>query len=341
MVFSSSHFFWLLLLLIPVAWRVLSTERFLNHLRFQFRMDSNSKSPWRLLGRCLLPLLALACLVTALASPSMTVLRTGNVSDNMVLAIGIDVSKSMLAEDVVLEQPVQGELRPLSNRLNAARQLVLTLLSRIDGEKVGLFFFSRNGIEVVSPTRDLGFVRYMATHTDLSDLTDSGSNLLAALDTGIMMVDSQNGTPAQAIILITDGEDTENSRSALRKGIDAFSQQNIAVFTVGTGKTSSVHIPIRRKGIDGIDGFYTDEDDLPLKTRLNEQSLQEIALANGGQYFRLDRTSPLRQAEELMKSILSIAASHPETLPAQRLPLDLAPLFLLAALLFYCLYLLL
>ncbi len=338
---TSPQFFWLLLLLIPVAWRVLSTERFLNLLRFRFRMDTNGKSPWRLYGRCLLPLLALACLVTALTGPSMTVLRAGDVSDNLVLAIGIDVSKSMLAEDVVLEQRSQGEVRPLSNRLNAARQLVLTLLSQMDGEKVGLFFFSRNGIEVVSPTRDLGFLRYMATHTDLSDLTESGSNLLAALDTGIMMVDSQTGTPARAIILITDGEDTENSPPALRKGIDAVVLQNIPVFTVGTGQTSAIHIPIRRKGIDGIDGFYTDGDDRPLKTRLDEQSLQEIASANGGLYFRLDRTSSARQAEELVKNIVAAAASRPETLPVQRLPVDLAPLYLLAALLFYCLYLLL
>ena len=341
MVFSSSHFFWLLLLLIPVAWRVLSTERFLNLLRFHFRLDTNGKSPWRFYGRCLLPLLALACLVTALAGPSMTVLRAGDINDNLVLAIGIDVSKSMLAEDVVLEQRPQREIHPLSNRLNAARQLVLALLSRMDGEKVGLFFFARNGIEVVSPTRDLGFVRYMATHTDLSDLTESGSNLLAALDTGIMMVDSQAGTPARAIILITDGEDTENSLPELRKGIDVAAKENIPVFTVGTGQAGTVHIPIRRKGIAGIDGFYTDEDDLPLKTRLDEQSLQEIASANGGLYRRLDFSSPAKQAQELLESILTAAESSPGTLPAQRLPVDVAPLYLLAALLFYCLYLLL
>jgi Ca-activated chloride channel family protein len=338
---TSPQFLWLLLLLIPVAWRVLSTERFLDRLRFRFRMDTNGKSPWRFHGRCLLPLLALACLVTALARPNMTVLRAGDVSDNLVLAIGLDVSKSMLAEDVVLEQRSQGEVRPLSNRLNAARQLVLTLLSRMNGEKVGLFFFARNGIEVVSPTRDHGLLRYMATHTDLSDLTESGSNLLAALDTGVMMVDSQTGTPARAIVLITDGEDTENSSPALRKGIVAAARQNIPVFTVGTGQTSAVHIPIRRKGIAGIDGFYTDGDDLPLKTRLDEQSLQKIAAATGGLCFLLDRTSPARLADELTKNISAAAASRSEALPEQRLPLDLAPPCLLAALLFYCLYLLL
>ncbi len=338
---TSPQIFWLLLLLLPVAWRVLSTERFLNRLRLRFRMDTNGKSPWRFYGRCLLPLLALACLVTALTGPSMTVLRAGDVSDNLVLTIGIDVSKSMLAEDVVLEQRSPWEGRPLSNRLNVARQLVLTLLSQMDGEKVGLFFFARNGIEVVSPTRDLGFLRYMATHTNLSDLTESGSNLLAALDTGITMADSQSGTPTRAMILITDGEDTQNSPPALRKGIAAVARQNIQVFTVGTGQTSAVHIPIRRKGSAAIEGFYTDGDDLPLKTCLDEQSLQKIASATGGRYFQLDRNSPAGLAEMLVESIIATAASHPEDLPKQRLPKDLAPLCLLAALLFYCLYLLL
>lgn len=341
MRFSSPQFFWLLLLLLPVGWRVLSTERFLNLLRFRFRLDTNGKSPWRFCGRCLMPLFALACLVTALAGPTMTVLRTGKVSDNLVLAIGVDVSKSMLAEDVVLEQRSPGEDRPLSNRLNAARQLVLTLLNRMNGEKVGLFFFARNGIEVVSPTRDLGFLRYMATHTDLGDLTESGSNLLAALDAGITMVDSQTGTPASALVLITDGEDTENSSAALRKGIAAVAGQDIPVFTVGTGQIDAVHIPIRRKGIPGIDGFYTDGDDLPLKTRLDEESLQEIAAVTGGHYLQLDRSPLSRLADDLLKSVVTTAAARPEALPEQHLPMDLAAPFLLAALLFYCLYLLL
>ncbi len=338
---SSPQFFWLLLLLIPVAWRVLSTERFLDLLRLRFRMAIGNKSHGRFYGRCLLPLLALACLAVALTGPGMTVLREGDVRDNLVFAIGIDVSKSMLAEDVVLEQRSKEEIRSLSNRLNAARQLVLDLLNRMNGEKVGLFFFARNGIEVVSPTRDLGFVRYMATHTDLSNLTESGSNLLGALDTGIMMVDSQTGTPARALVLITDGEDTENSKAVLRKGITAFTRQNIPVFTVGTGKTASVHIPIRRKGIAGIDGFYSDGDGRPLKTRLDEQSLQEISATTDGLYLRLDGASPAKLAEKLMKGITTNAKHHPEATPKQHLPLDLAPAWLFAALLFYCLYLLL
>ena len=157
--------------------------------------------------------------MTALAGPSITVLRSGNISDNLVLAIGIDVSKSMLAEDMVLQRQPGERVAPLSNRLNAARRLALSMVDRLDGEKVGLFFFARNGIEVVSPTRDLGFLRYMVTHTNLGDLTESGSNLLAAIDSGMMMVASQSGIPARAVILITDGEDTENTRSAILQAL--------------------------------------------------------------------------------------------------------------------------
>jgi len=340
MRFTSPHFFWLVLLLLPVAWRVLSTERFLNLLRLRFRIDTNGKARWRLYGRCLLPLLALACLITALTGPTMTVLRAGTVSDNLVLAIGIDVSKSMLAEDVVLEQAPREDIFPLSNRLNAARQLVLSLLDRMQGEKVGLFFFARNGIEVVSPTRDPGFLRYMATHTDLGDLTESGSNLLAALDTGIMMVEAQTGTPARAIVLITDGEDTENSRQALLQSLASRNKTTPPVFTVGIGSTTDVFIPIRLKGSTDIDGFYMDNEDIPLKTRLEAQPLRDIANATGGAYFDPGKTSTGKIAAQLMQNIAT-AATAPVELPPRRAPYDLAPIFLFACLLFYIPFLLL
>lgn len=341
MRFHSPQMFWLLLLLLPIGWRVLTTERFLDRLRSRFRADSGGRPYWRLIGRALLPLLGLACLVTALAGPSITVLRSGNITDNLVLAIGIDVSKSMLAEDVVLQRQPGERIAPLSNRINAARRLALSIVERLDGEKVGLFFFARNGIEVVSPTRDLGFLRYMVTHTNLGDLTESGSNLLAAVDSGMMMVESQTGIPARAVVLITDGEDTENTRSEILQTLSARrSGPTTPVFTVGVGHTTDVFIPIRRKGTTDIDGFYMDNQDIPLKTKLDPQPLQEIAMATGGSYFYFGDNIPGKTAAKLMQKI-EAAATSPVTLPPQRAPLDLSPLFLLSSLIFYIPFLLL
>lgn len=340
MRFTSPELFWLIFLLIPMAWRILSTEHYLNRLRHRFRATVNGNPRWRRAARCLLPLLGLASLITALAGPEITVMRAGSISENLVLAVGIDVSKSMLAEDVVLKQPSVNTTSPLSNRLNAARQCVLALLKRLDGEKVGLFFFARNGIEVVSPTRDLGFVRYMATHTALGDLTESGSNLLAAIDSGLMMVDSQPGLPAKAVILITDGEDTENTRSEIMQGLSQGSGHQTPVYTVGVGSPREVFIPIRRKGSTEIDGFYLDSHDIPLKTRHDPQTLQEIAVATGGSYLNLGNRQPEHIATRLLKNITSTTAS-PVDLPARPTSLDLAPIFLLLSLIFYIPFLLL
>jgi Ca-activated chloride channel family protein len=251
------------------------------------------------------------------------VMRAGDISDNLVIAVGIDVSKSMLAEDVVLEKRSRDEEMPLSNRLNAARRFALTLFEHLDGEKVGLFFFARNGIEVVSPTRDVGFLRYMTTHTDLGDLTESGSNLIAAIDSGMMMVDSQQNIPAKAVIIVTDGEDTENDRPAILQTLSRDFGAQTPVFTVGVGRTNDVFIPIRRKGSADIDGFYMDNQDIPLKT-----------------YFDLDRNSPAKVVDKLMQKIATTAA-EPVDLPPRRAPFDLSPLFLLASLIFYIPFILL
>lgn len=340
MRFNSPQMFWLLLLLLPIGWRILSTERFLGRLRNRFKADTGARRHWRLTSRCLLPLLGLSSLVTALAGPSITVLRSGNISDNLVLAIGIDVSKSMLAEDVVLQRLPGEPTEPLSNRINAARRLALSLVEHLDGEKVGLFFFARNGIEVVSPTRDLGFLRYMVTHTNLGDLTESGSNLLAAIDSGTMMVESQAGIPAKAVVLITDGEDTENSRAEILQTLAARNAPSIPVFTVGVGHTTDVFIPIRRKGATDIDGFYMDNQDIPLKTKLDPQPLREIAVATGGSYFYFGDNISGKTAVTLMQKIKASAAS-PVALPPQRESLDLSPLFLLSSLIFYIPFLLL
>ncbi len=340
MHFTSPQMFWLLLLLIPIGWRVLSTERVLNRWRKRFRADTGSSPTWRLTGRCLLPLLGLASLVIALTGPSITVMRAGNLNENLVLAIGIDVSKSMLAEDVILHRQPGDHTEPLSNRLNAAQRLALSILERLDGQKAGLFFFARNGIEVVSPTRDSGFLRYMVAHTNLGDLTESGSNLLAALDSGMMMLESQAEIPARAVILITDGEDTENNRSAILQSLSRKTGAAIPVFTVGVGHPHEAFIPIRRKGSTSIDGFYLDSQDIPLRTRLDQQPLQDIAAATGGAYFFLGDEHPGKVAEKLMQGITTTMAS-PFDLPPRRAPFDLAPFFLLGSLFFYIPFLLL
>jgi Ca-activated chloride channel family protein len=291
-------------------------------------------------GRILLAGLAVLSLVTAMAGPRIWALRRGDPRSGTVLAVGLDVSKSMLAEDTALETSSR-EAPALANRLNAAGQFAHQLFTELAGESAGLFFFARNGIELVTPTRDRGFLSYMVRHTNLADLTESGSNLSAALETGAGMVTYRQEGQTGVIVLISDGEDTENSLPDLIETAQELGRRKIPVFTVAVGRSAEVFIPIRRPGLPGIQGFYTDSRGSYLRTRLQERPLREIAAATGGNYFSLDE-KPVRQlVRELLDQTARFAAENRMTYPEERRQLDLAPLFLALGLLFYAGWLLL
>ncbi len=340
MEFSAPGFLWLLLLIPPVLLLGLLTERFAGRVRAAFAVPGTAPRRWRMSGRILLACLSILSLVAAMAGPQVWALRRGDLRRSLVLVVGLDVSKSMLAEDAPLEQSPR-EAPMLANRLNAASRFANQLFEELAGESAGLFFFARNGIEVVTPTRDQGFLSYMVRHTSLSDLTESGSSLAAALETGAEMVTSRQDGRGRAIVLISDGEDTENSLPDLVKKAEELGRRKIPVFTVAVGRPNEVFIPIRKPGLPGIQGFYTDARGSYLKTRLQERSLREIAAATGGEFYSLDETSASPLGRELLDRIARSVSENGTALPRERRLLELAPLFLAFGLLFYTAFLLL
>lgn len=339
MQFSDPWAMWLLLLL-PLALLLgLLNERFAVRLRQTFAMPITARERWRMIARIALGTLAILALVMALAGPQRWALRAGDVRHNLVLAVGLDVSKSMLAEDTVIDHPLPAPMK-VANRLNLASIFAVRLFEELAGEKASLFFFARSGIEVVAPTRDQGFLRYMVQHTRLADLTESGSDLAAAMSTGADLVASQEDSPVGAIVLISDGEDTENKLPELLENAKALGRRGTPVFTVGVGAPNEAFIPIRRPGATNIEGFYTDDLGRYLKTRLQEPILKAIATRSGGQYAALDQTSPQQLARTLLERIAQSVATRAAAIPRERGPQNLAPFLVAIALVLfsgYCL----
>jgi Ca-activated chloride channel family protein len=174
----------ILLSIVPlVVVLTLVTERYLQRVRTVWS-GQGTRLHWRSRLRIAMVILIFAALPLALAGLSIQMMAPRSGHDRVTLIVGLDVSKSMLAEDVFATSDSQD----ITNRLNLGRTFIGELLNELDGEQVGLFFFARNGIEVVPPTSDHGFIRYILRHTDLSGLTDSGSDLLAAVATGETML---------------------------------------------------------------------------------------------------------------------------------------------------------
>lgn len=326
----------LLLLALPVVLLLtIVTERYWQRIRVLWA-GQRARLHWRSQLRIALVAMLFVVLPLALAGLTVPAMAPQSIQERMTLVIGLDVSKSMLAEDV-LESP---EPQRLANRLNLGRSFINNLLNELENERVGLFFFARNGIEMVPPTRDHGFIRYILRHTDMGRLTDSGSDLVAALTTADTMMGDDSFQGNEAVVLITDGEDTENSLEQLMNHLQSPNTKRRPVYSVRIGSDESVLIPIRKPGIPSIEGFYTDEQGLTLQTRASDSLLQHItALTQGTNWHYRSDTS--RVAQQVVDQIMQQAQESDTAVVSTLGGLGLSSLFLMFGLALYSLYMML
>lgn len=270
--------------------------------------------------------LVLILVSVALAGPKMQYTRTVFNRSGIDVVVGIDVSKSMLAEDASL--PEEGErIFRIANRLNRARQFALEILSQLRGERIGVFLFADKGVEVVPFTRDYGFCRYILTYINDAEITVPGSDLGEAIRTGVSMFEDDGGKAARILVLISDGEDIRGDPSFFSESALLAAKENISVFTVGIGTGKSVLIPVRSDDGTLIVNYYLDEEGNHLKTRLEQEPLKTISEISGGRYFP---SGEPEAPEALVKAMLEEAREVAYTKATEPAWLELSPLLFLA-----------
>ena len=190
--------------------------------------------------------------------------RTVERSRNVVVAI--DVSRSMLAQDV----------RP--NRLERAKADVADLIDSLEGDRCALVAFRRTGVVICPLTTDHSYLRgaleQMTPESAPRGETDLGGAIRAALDALDPAADDHN-----AIILISDGGDL---RGAALANAQLAKKRGIPIFTVGIGD------PRRGATLPGADGRgemkFNGET---VRVKLEEEALKAIAEASKGRYVPL------------------------------------------------------
>jgi len=181
------------------------------------------------------------------------------------LVIALDVSRSMLAQDV----------HP--NRLERAKTDIMDLIGELKGDRAGLLVFRSKGSLLCPLTTDYTFLRQAldgvspdSAPRGETDLGDAVRKSLEALDPAL---DEYN-----AILLISDGEDLKGD--AVEAARQAASR-NIPIFTVGIGDPAGATIPSEDgKSAQQFKGSA-------VKTRLVDQTLSAIAQASNGRYIPL------------------------------------------------------
>ena len=190
--------------------------------------------------------------------------RTVERSRNVVVAI--DVSRSMLAEDV----------RP--NRLERAKADVADLIDALDGDRCALVAFRRTGVVVCPLTTDHAYLRsaleQLSPESAPRGETDLGSAIRASLGALDPAADDHN-----AIIMISDGGDLRGEALA---NAELAKKRGVPIFTVGIGD------PKRGAPLPAADGRGEQKfQGEVVKVRLEEKALKAIADASKGRYVPL------------------------------------------------------
>jgi Ca-activated chloride channel family protein len=326
---ENSGYLWLLLV-IPcfLYYSFISHKKASNWL---YRFAHNKKRPLPYVFSTLFFSLALGAVIFSLAEPKVQYNKIVFNRSGIDIAIGIDVSKSMLAEDEML--PEEGKkLFAIPNRLNRARYCALNIINALRGEPVGIFMFASKGVSIIPLTTDYGYCQYILKHFNEATIAIPGSDLSQAIVTGVSMFADTSRKTVKTIILISDGEDISDDKSPIYEAAKRAASQGIAIYTVGAGMGRGVLIPIRDAAGTAIVDYYRDEDGSYLKTRLEQDTLKSISDITGGRYFR---ARDERSEDGIVDAIVKRARTIEYTRVTEPAWFHLSPLLLCAALIFF------
>jgi Ca-activated chloride channel homolog len=277
--------------------------------------------------------LALGAVIFSLTEPKVQYHKTVFNRGGIDVAIGIDVSKSMLAEDEML--PEEGKkLFAIPNRLNGARYSALNIISALRGERVGVFMFASKGVSIIPLTTDYGYCQYILKHFNDATIAIPGSDLNQAIATGVSLFEDTSRKTVKTIILLSDGEDISDDKSPIFEAAQRAATQGIAIYTVGIGMGRGVLIPIRDAAGSSIVDYYKDADGSYLKTRLEQDTLKGIATITGGSYFRAGDD---QSEDSIVDAIVKRARTNEYTRVTEPAWFSLSPLLLCAAFIFFML----
>jgi Ca-activated chloride channel family protein len=241
---------------------------------------------------------ALLFLCVALARPqwgeSEEVVKTTGL-DIMVV---VDVSQSMMAEDVV------------PNRLKKAQHFIRRFLERAQGDRVGLVAFAGNSVLLSPLTTDLDYVAETSESLSPESVTAQGTDLGAGLETALKALErgaednsgKDSQSPAsRSIVLISDGEDNEDR---IREAVDRLRKENLKLYVFGVGTESGGTIPIRNPNGQVV-GHKRDRSGQAVVTKFDPTSLQKLASEAGGRFWAV--TPSENELDELTADLGALA----------------------------------
>ena len=264
-----------------MAWRNKIQKYFSNNKLLD--QISPNRSNFKLNLKLVLELFIILFLSIALANPKIGKELKSINREGVDIVFAIDVSKSMLAEDVA------------PNRLTRSKRIISEIINSLSSDRVGIVAYAAQAIPQVPLTTDFASVNNFLQIIDTDMLSSQGTSIDSALNLSVNFFD-QNSDTNRVLILISDGEDHDDIPDSIIKLI---SENNINLITIGIGQEAGTTIPIK---IDGtVDSYKKDINGDVVITKRNSDFLLKIASSSKGEYIDGNSTE---DALELVKTKL-------------------------------------
>ena len=297
--FEDKIWFWLLvipaltlaLFFINEFWKSRTQKKFItNSLLIRLSPNLSKFKPYLKIS---ISSISLILLILALVNPQIGSKTETYKRFGIDIVFAIDVSKSMLAEDIA------------PNRLEKSKQIVNQIINKLTSDRVGIVAYAGKAFPQLPITTDYSSAKMFLQNMNTDMISSQGTAIDEAIQLSTTYFDDEINT-SKLLIIISDGEDHNNSSLDIAK---MAASKGIKIYTVGVGKEKGSPIPIKKNGI--IQNYKRDNKEEIVITKLNKKVLTEIAEITNG--FFIDGENTPYVLKEIDKILLDTEKSEFES----------------------------
>ena len=183
------------------------------------------------------------------------------------IVFAIDVSKSMLAEDIS------------PSRMDKSKQLVGQVINNLGGDRIGIVAYAGKAFPQLPLTTDYSSAKIFLQNMNTDMLSSQGTAIDEAIRLSSTYFDQDESTE-RILFIVSDGEDHNDLTYDMA---DLAAKNNITIYSIGVGTEKGSPIPIKKNGI--VMSYKKDINGDVVITKLNKNYLENISDKTGGKFI--------------------------------------------------------